>query len=207
MTSHPLYLLSSQPLHWYHTHFVWHQTHYMCDIICTIHNITSTLYVITLLYLWHQKLYISNYIQYIGQHIHYPCDITATNLCHHTHCIDIITPNLFKTSHSPYVWNLLPYTRHHILTLWYGITVFMTSHPLYLTLYPLQLCHHLHCIDDITPTVFMSLIFYIWWHHIRYIQHHIHYICSITDTVSVSSHPFFRCYHNLCMYDITPLFV
>ena len=71
-------------------------------------------------------LYIWNHIHYVGQHIHYTFDIIATNLCHHTHSIDITTPTLCMTSHSAYVWQILHYTRHHILTLWHQTTVFMT---------------------------------------------------------------------------------
>ena len=77
--------------------FVWHHAHYMCDIICTIYNIISNSYVITLLYLWQHKLDIWNHIQYAVQNIHYPCDITVTILCHHTHCIESITSCM--TSH------------------------------------------------------------------------------------------------------------
>ena len=87
------------------------------------------------------------YTLYMGHHSHY--------LCHHTHCIDSITLTLCMTSHSPYEWHRLHSTRHHILILWPQPTSFRTSHPLYLTSCPLYLCHHIHCIDDITPTVFM----------------------------------------------------
>ena len=137
-TSHPLYLCH-HPLYLCHHYlstdftpsFVWHQTHYICDIICTIYNITFTPYVITLLYLLHHNIYVFNYIQYIGQHIHCLCDITATSLCHHTHCIDSITPTLFMTSPSPYVWHRFLYTRYHSLTFWPQTTICRTSHPLY----------------------------------------------------------------------------
>ena len=102
MTSHPLYQ-TSHPLYLCHHNlstdiiptFVWHQTLYMDDIICTLHNIISIPYVITLLYLWHHSLYIWNHIQYVGPHIHYTCDITDTNLCHHSHSIDNITHALY----------------------------------------------------------------------------------------------------------------
>ena len=94
-TSHPLYLchhnLSTDII----PTFVWHHTHYMCDIICTLYNIISTPYVITILYLWHHSLYIWNHIQYVGRHMHYTCDITATNQCHHSHSIDHITHSLY----------------------------------------------------------------------------------------------------------------
>ena len=127
-TSHPLYQTKSQSL-WLHIHLrnditptvsdiaqlylchhnlstditstcAWHHTHYICDSICTIYNILSTAYVLTLFYLWQQNLDIWNHIQYAAQNIHYPCDITVTSLCHHTHCIESITPTLCMTSHS-----------------------------------------------------------------------------------------------------------
>ena len=102
MTSHPLYQ-TSHPLYRYHHKlstdiiptFVWHHTHYMDDIICTLHNIILTPYVITLQCLCHQSLYIWNYIQHVAPHIHYTCDITATNLCHHSHSIENITLALY----------------------------------------------------------------------------------------------------------------
>ena len=101
MTSHSLYQIS-HPLYLCHHSlssdiiptFVWHHTKYNCDIICTLYNIIST-HVITLLYLWHDSLYIWNHIQYVGPHITYTCDITATNLCHHSHSIDNITHTLY----------------------------------------------------------------------------------------------------------------
>ena len=107
MTSHPLYQTSHQ-MYLCHqdlstdiTHnFVWHHTHYICDIICTVHNIISTAYVITLLYLGQHNLDIWNHIQNAVQNIHYPCDITVTSLCHHTHCFESITHTLRMASHS-----------------------------------------------------------------------------------------------------------
>ena len=107
MTSHPLYQTSHQLYLCHHnlftditTTFVWHHTHYMCDIICTIYNIISTAYVITLLYLWQHNLDIWNHIQYAVQNIHHPSDITVISLCHHTHSIENISPPLCMTIHS-----------------------------------------------------------------------------------------------------------
>ena len=77
------------------TTFVCHHTHYMDDNICTLHNIISTPYVITLLCLCHHSLYIWNHIQHVGPHIHYTCDIRATNLCHHSQSIENITHALY----------------------------------------------------------------------------------------------------------------
>ena len=77
-TLHPLYLCDHNLSAYITTSFEWHHTPLLGDIICTIYNVTSNPYVITLLYLWHQNLYTWNHIQYVGQHIHYTWDITAT---------------------------------------------------------------------------------------------------------------------------------
>ena len=140
MTSHPLYL-------WHHIQYIcYHHTAFMTTqrLYLTSHPpyLTSQLR-----YLCLHPVCRTTYTLYMRHHSHY--------LCPHTHCIDNITPTLCMTSHSPYVWHRLHYTRHHILTLRPQTTVFMSSHPLYLTSCPLYLCHHLHCIDDITPSVFL----------------------------------------------------
>ena len=108
MMSHPLQA-------WHDTHCIRHHTHCVfvittsplisypllydmiptiCVTLCTLYNNISTPYVITLLYLRHHSLYTWNHIQYVGPYIHYTCDITATNLCHHSHSIDNITHTL-----------------------------------------------------------------------------------------------------------------
>ena len=105
MTSHPLYQ-TLHPLHLCHHNlstdiiptFVWNHTHYIRDIIWTLYNIISTPYVITLLSLWHHSQYIWIHILYVGPHIHYTCDITATNLCHPSHSIDNITHTLYDNT-------------------------------------------------------------------------------------------------------------
>ena len=98
-TSHQIYLCHHNLSTDITATFVWHHTHYMCDVICTIHNIISTAYVIKLLYLGEHNLDIWNFIQYEVQNIHYPCDITVTSLCHHTHSIEGMTPTLCMASH------------------------------------------------------------------------------------------------------------
>ena len=107
MTSHPLYQTLHQLYLSHHKlftdttpNFEWHHIHSLCDIMCTLDNITSTAYVITVLYLWQHNLDIWNHIQDAVQNMHHPCHITVTSLCHHTHCIESITPTLCMTSHS-----------------------------------------------------------------------------------------------------------
>ena len=98
----------------------------------------------------------------------------------------------------------LHYRRHYILTLWNQTTIFMTSHPLYLTSYQCYFGHHIHSIDDITPTVFMrshplymstSYPLYTTTYSL-YLYHHSHCTCV--------SNLLLQRYHNLCIYDIAP---
>ena len=142
---------------------------------------------------------------YVEQHIHYTWDITAT-ICVLTDsediivwCIENITPTLFMTLLLPYVWHPLHYTKHHILTLWPQTTMFMSSHPLYWTSCPLYLCHHIHSIDDITPTEFLrSLLLYMTISYPWYMTsqplnvcHHTHPFNDITPSVCRTSHPLY----------------
>ena len=169
MMSHPLQA-------WYHTPSIRHCTH--CIFVITTSpllshpvskGITPTFsvtsyalyitshpvimsshyctYEIKPLYMKPHPVCRATYTLYMRHHSHY--------LCPHTHCIDNITPTFCMISHSPYVWHRLHYTRHHILTIWPQTTVSMPSHQLYLTLWQLYLCHHIHCINDITQTLFL----------------------------------------------------
>ena len=151
----PSVSLSSQPLRRYHTQFrmtshppfVWHHMHYVYRHIQSWCHHTTVLMTSKPLYMKPHPVCRATYTLYMRHHSHY--------LCPHTHCIDNITRTLCMTSHSPYVWHRLHYTRHHILTLWPQTTGFMSAHQLYLTLCPLYLCHHMHCINDITLTLFL----------------------------------------------------
>ena len=127
----------------------------------------------------------ATYTLYMRHHSHY--------LCPHNHSIDNITPTLCMTSHSPYVCHRLHYTRHHILTLWPQTTVFMSSHPLYLTLCPLYLSSH--------PLY--------WWYLTNYISvitsTMIHDIISIVYDMTGTVGPRSHCIHDIRyrIYDIT----
>ena len=101
VTSYELYITS---------HPILMSSHYSTfDITASIYETISSMWAKYSLNMWH--------------HCHY--------LCHHTHCIHYITPTLFMTSHWPYVWYRLHYTRHHSLTFWPHTTIWRTSHPLY----------------------------------------------------------------------------
>ena len=198
----PTVFLSTQPLPWYHTHFwmtshpasVWHHMHYIehhIQSLChhsTVHMTSKHLYMKP-----HPECR-ETYTLYMRHHSHY--------LCPHTQSIDNITPTLCKTSHSPYVWHHLPYTRHHILNLWPQNTVFKSSHPLHLTLYPLYLCHYIHCLDDMHQLYFWDHFRYNLPHHIQCIWHDSNWICAITPTRSEISHPLQVWQHTHYMYNI-----
>ena len=121
LTSHPLYQ-TLRPLYLCHHDLsaditptiLWHLTHLLCDIIWTIYNITSNPYVITLLYLWHQNLYMNPHPVWRSRYTIYRWH-QSHSLCHHRNCIENITLTLCMNSHSPNVWHLLHYTRHHLL--------------------------------------------------------------------------------------------
>ena len=81
----------------------------------------------------------------------------------------------------------------------------MTSHPLYLTWYPLYLCHHIHPIDDITPTLFLrshpvymttSYPFYITSQPLN-VCHHTNTFNDITPFAFRKSNPLYVKYHTL----------
>ena len=65
----------------------------------------------------------------------------------------------------------------------------MTSHPLYLTLYALYLCHHIHCINDITPTHFLR-------------SHPLYIMTSYP--FYMTSQPLNACHHTISFNDISP---
>ena len=125
--------------------------------------------------------------------------------------ICVIIPTVLRASHPLFVWyhtrhrysNFFHYRRHYMLTLWNQINIFITSHPLYFTLYQCYFCHHIHCIDT-TPTVFMrSHPIYVATSYTLYtttyslcLYHHSHCTCV--------SHPLFPWYPALCIYDIAP---
>ena len=151
----PTISLSSTPFHWYHTQFwmtsqppsVWHPMPYIEHHIQSLcHHCTVPMTSQPLTMKPHSVCR-ATYTLYMRHHSHY--------LYPHAHCIGNIPCILGMISYSPYMWHRFHYASHHILTLWPQTTVFMSSLPLYLTSCPMYLCHHIHCIDDITPNVIL----------------------------------------------------
>ena len=140
MTSYPQYMTSQHCVllipHsayiWTHWHFRWHH----------IQSITPN-----------HRIYVATSTLGMTSHPLYQT-LPRLFLCHPNLSTDI-TSTICMTSHSTYVWQLFHHSRHHILSLWHQTTVSRTSHPLYLSSYPLNLGHDIHCNEDITPTVYM----------------------------------------------------
>ena len=165
----------------------------MCDFVCTIQDITSSLY-----------------------------DLRRPCLCHHTHyiwhrvhCICVITSTVLMISYQLYFWDHFRYnSRHHIhcirhyshwicdITLtrlmisqpfyvWHHITpAICTSYTLYKRSRPYFMRSH-HIIYDITCTVFMTSF-------PRYLTLHPQYLCphnpstyDLWTTVCMTSHPLY----------------
>ena len=83
-TSHPL--------------FVWHHTRHMCGIVCTIQDITSSLYDLK--------------APFLGHHNHY--------IWHHVRCICVITSTVLMIAHQLYLWDHICYnSQHHIHCIWH----------------------------------------------------------------------------------------
>ena len=115
LISHPL-LYDITPTFWVTSYELYITSHpiLMSSNYCT-YDITDSIYESTTSM---RETYTLN----VWHHSHY--------LGHHTHCIGNITPTLFMTSHLPYVWHPVRYTRHHILTFWPPTTILRTSHTL-----------------------------------------------------------------------------
>ena len=135
----------------HHTHYIWHRVHIICVITSTLLMLSHQLYLRDLIhYIWWHRIYC------IKQHIHYICNITATvSVSHplfpwyHTLCMYDITTTISLTSYTLHKVSHLHFmTSHHII---YDITcsVLVTSLTVYLTFYPLYLCHHNHSIYDL----------------------------------------------------------
>ena len=149
--------------------------------------------------LWHHSLYKWYHIQYVGPHIHYTCDITATNQCHYSDSIDNITHTLYDLTFGKCMTSF---------------ALYKTSHPRFMTS-----SHHSYDIKptifDIVSTVSVPSHPLYWWYHTNWIfvissaiyDDIISIVYDITATECVSSHPHFQRYNNFVCRTSPPLYV
>ena len=140
MTSYPICMLSPYCFH--------DNITTTPDISPTVFDITATVSVSS--HRWHTHLYRciavsmtsqqvckSSHLAHVGHH--------TKSTSHHIHTL-WHQWTCFMTSQTLHSWQKISSTWHHT-------TLSMTSSLLFLTSRPLYLCHHLHSIDDITPTL------------------------------------------------------
>ena len=199
MTSHPLYQ-TSHPRYlchhnlstdiipnfvWHHIHYVWqhstvccwYHTRHMCDIICTTHDITSTVSHQTTVFMMSHPLQAWPHTHSFRHCTHCIFVITTSPLISYPLLYDII-PTLCVTSNAlyiistPYVITLL-YLWHHSHYIWNHIQyvgpqihyTLVTSQPLIcvITLTLLTTSHTL-CMISHSDNI---------WHLLHYTRHHI----------------------------------
>ena len=151
----------------------------MCGIVCTIQDITSSLY-----------------------------DLNPPCLCHHTHyiwhrvhCICVITSTVLMISHQLYFWDLIHYnSRHHIHCILRDRHS-MTSEPLHSWHQIPYIWHHLQVSLHITspPGFTSSRPLYLW--------HHRHYVCKYMSTIFIIKHTVQRQYNHYIWNHNLPMFI
>ena len=176
----------------------------MCGIVCTIQDITSSLYELKPPFLWH--------------HAHY--------IWHHGHCICVTTSIVLMISHQLYLWDLIRYiSSHHILCLQHHIhyicsitaTGSVSSQPhcrWYHTLYmyditptmsdiasivsvssqPLYWWSQTNCMYDIIPTLYMTSYVLYRTSHLLFLNSH-HCIYAIISTAFLTSQTMYTTSH------------
>ena len=178
--------------------YVWHHTHFIYDILGTIHNVTSTVWVHKIvvttlhpLYSWHHTHDNTKVISAISPSI---SDTTSTvsvssntvyQLCYTTLCMTLHT--ICMTSHSVCM------TSHEN---------FMTSHPyryditssIYMTLYPIYMISLLLFHENKVTT----------WHLTHCIWHHNLCICVVTPALSMPSQQLWNSSHLAHVWHHTP---
>ena len=196
--------------------YVWHHIHFTYANFCTLHNVTSTLYDFT-------TLYLSHYIHCIHDITHPIYDIThmaietlhllsdplyltlhALYLCHQTHDISYTTPTLYMTSYTLYVWPHIQYPWYHNKYLWHYTPLCITSHPVYLWQH-IQYVRNPHTVFMTTQRLYLTF-------HPPYLTSQPLYLCHHTEGTHICIEALlYQIHHNKCVschiwhtYDITP---
>ena len=180
-------MISVQLYIWYHSHFIY-------DILCTIHNVTSTLWVHTIVETTLHPLHSWHHTHYIGIHTHDNTKVISAispSISDTTSAVSVSSNPGYQLYHTPSLYDTTHYTMSYTMTsLWvcmashvyfmtshlyrYDITssIFMISYAIYIVS-PIMFHENKMTISGISPTVF-----------------------DIIATASVWSHPLYQCLHN-----------
>ena len=199
----------------------------MYDILCTANDIASTLSHQTTEFMRSHPLQAWHHSPCIGHHTHCTFVITTSPLILHPLLYDI-TPTFCVRLYSLNIsWHPILMSSHYCtdditnstsetttsMRVTYTLNMWHHSH---------YVGHHTHCIDNITPTLFMTSHSPYVWHHLHYTRHeilnfdfkspfwghhthyirHVHCICVITPTLSMISQPLYVWYHIQYMWAI-----
>ena len=180
MTSqHSVWMTQQSAYVWHSLHCRWQRTHSITQNH-SIYDVTSTSGMTT------QPLYQTSHPQYLC-HQTICTDISPTLVWHHTNLLCDIIWNIYITSHP------IPLSSHYcscdITASIYGTTSSMrATYTLNMWHHSHYLGHHTHCIDNITPTLFMTSHSPYVWHRLHYTRHNILTFWPQT-TILRTSHP------------------
>ena len=114
LTLHTQYMCPHNTLHMISEQlYAWHTTRFIYDILCTIHNVTSTLWVHTSLYNHIiSTAFMTSHTLYTTSHTwqckSYICHLTLY-IWHYIHCICVIKPSVSIVLHPLSVWHYTLY--------------------------------------------------------------------------------------------------
>ena len=136
---------------------VWHHTYFTYDTLCTIHKVTSTLWVHTIVVTTLHPLHSWHHTHYIWHHTH-----------DNTKVITATSPSISDTTSTVSV------SSNPVYQLYYTHSLYDTTHYMYDITFSM---------NDITWTLYDIIPIEV-WHHILYIYDIISNIYGITHTVS-----------------------
>ena len=185
--------------------YVWHHTHFIYDILCTIYNVTSTLWVHTVVVTTLHPLHSWHHTHSIRHHTH-----------DNTKVISVISPSISDTTSTVSVSSKPVYQLCYTHSV-YDITHYMyditfSVHDITWTfcdITPIQVWHHIQYIYDIISNIYDITHTVSWkqyeytWHFSHCIWHHSHCICVVTPALSMPKQLLWKSLHLAHVWDHT----
>ena len=192
--------------------YVRHHTYFIYDSLCTMHKVTSTLWVHTIvvttlhpLHSWHHTLYIQHHTHNNTKVISAisPCisDTTSTVSVSSNPVYQLYyTHSLYDTTH--YMYDIT-FSMHDISWTLYGITPYvrMKSHPLHVWHHRQFIWHHIHSCWQHT---IVCMSFHKLYDIICIIHDVTHTVCMITQALYLTWNPL-NCHltHSVCHHNLS----
>ena len=213
---HRFCVITTTPLMVSYQLYIWHHTHLTYAILCTLHNVISTLYDFT-------PLQLSQYIhcfhdithpiydikQMAIQTIYLPSDtlyltLHPLYLCHQSQDIIYTTPTPSTISRTLCLWHPIQYACYHNNCFWLYTPLCITSHPVYLW-------HHIQYLRY-NHTALMTTQWLYLTSHTPFLTPQPLYLCRQTNGTHICiAVALFQWHHNKCVshhtwhtYDIIP---